>query len=281
MDNYDNLVRIIDMKEIFVPCPVFDKNEPITVQLAGISYCDKNYRIYRPNSSVACFEYVISGIGTIVKDKPICVREGDTYFLPERENHEYYSSEDAPWTKIWINVSGPLVNSLINTYSLCNQNVFRCNTEAYFKKIHNLLISNKFTSKEIAAEIAIVFHKLIQTLAKNKNSDIDISADAAIIKNYIDKNIVKQISVDDLSKLIYKTNEHTIRIFKKAYGITPYKYHFDNKINIAKNMLSNTNYSVKAIALTLNFCDEHYFSKIFKEKTGLSPSEYRFSAQSN
>ena len=264
------------MKEIFVPCPIFDKSEAIIVHLAGISYCDKDYRIFRPNSSVACFEYVISGSGTIVKDKLLYPQEGDTYFLLEGDNHEYFSSEDWPWTKIWVNVSGPLVDSLINAYSLYNQNVFHCNTEKYFKEIHKLLISTEYTSKEIAAKISILFHKLIQTIAANKDTNSNISADAAVIKNYIDKNIYKQITIEDLSKLIYKTNEHTIRIFKKAYGITPYKYYIDNKIKIAKNMLRDTDLSVKEIALTISFCDEHYFTNLFKLKTGKSPKEYRY-----
>ena len=264
------------MKEIFVPCPIFDKNEAIIVHLAGISYCDKNYKIYRPNSSVACFEYVMSGSGTIVKDKLLHPQEGDTYFLPEGDDHKYFSSEDSPWTKIWINVSGPLINSLINTYSLYNQNVFHCNTEKYFKEIHKLLPSTEYTSKEIAAKISIIFHKLIQAIASNRDTNIDISDDALIIKNYIDKNIYNQINIEDLSKLIYKTNEHTIRIFKKAYGITPYKYYIDNKIRIAKNMLRNTDLSVKEIALSLSFCDEHYFTNLFKLKTGKPPKEYKY-----
>ncbi len=92
MSIYDNKVRIIDMKEIFVPVPVFDKNEPLTVHLAGISYCDKSYKIIRPNSPVACFEYVISGTGTIVLDTIVHPKGGDTYFLPEGENHQYFSN---------------------------------------------------------------------------------------------------------------------------------------------------------------------------------------------
>lgn len=264
------------MKEIFVPCPIFDKDEPIIVHLAGISYCDKNYRIYRPNSSVACFEYVISGAGTIVKDKLLHPQEGDTYFLLEGDNHEYFSSEDSPWTKIWINVSGPLITSLINTYYLHNRNIVHCNTEKYFREIHSLLVSTEYSLKEIASKISIVFHEMIQALAANRDTNIDISDDAIIIKNYIDKNIYNQINIEDLSKLIYKTNEHAIRIFKKAYGITPYKYHIYNKIKISENMLRDTDLSVKEIALTLNFCDEHYFSNLFKFKTGKSPKEYRY-----
>lgn len=263
------------MNEMFVPCPVFEKDEPLIIHLAGITYSDKSYKIIRPSSSISCFEYVISGEGTIIKEKPLYSKEGDTYFLLAGNNHEYYSNEDFPWTKIWINASGPLINSLINAYSLHNQCIVHCNTEKYFRKIHSLLISKEYTSKEIAAKISIVFHELIQTIAANKNPENDAIDDAAIIKDYIDKNIYKQITIADLSQLIFKTDEHTIRIFKKAYGMTPYKYYTDNRIKIAQNMLRDTDFSVKEIAFTLNFCDEHYFTNLFKSKTGKTPMKYR------
>ncbi len=263
------------MEEIFVPCPVFDKTEPVIVHLAGISYCDGSYKIKRTNASFACFEYVMSGVGTIIKDTPVYPEKGDTYFLPAGESHEYFSSSDDPWTKIWINVSGPLVTSLIDAYSLHSQSVFHCNTEKYFREIHKILTIKEYSSQEIASQIAIIFHKLIQAIAHHKDNEQSLSADAVTVKNYIDKNIYRQITIDELSKLIYKSPAHTIRIFKNAYGVTPYKYFTDNKIKKATHLLRDTHFSIKNIALTLGFCDEHYFTNIFKEKTGKTPSEYR------
>ncbi len=265
------------MKEVFVPVPIFDQNEPVIVHLAGISYCDGSYRINRSDSSVACFEYVMSGIGTIMNDTPLYPQKGDTYFLPAGQNHEYFSSSDYPWEKIWINVSGPLVSALIDAYSLHTQTVFRCNTEKYFREIHKLLTINEYSSNEIASKIAIIFHELIQVMALCKNEKTTISTDALIIKNYIDKNIYKQVTIEELSSLIYKSNAHTIRIFKNAYGVTPYKYYTDNKINKAKRLLQDTHFSIKEIAYQLSFCDEHYFTNFFKSKVGRSPMSYRLS----
>ena len=263
------------MKEIFIPVPVFDENEPITIHLAGISYCDENYKIVRHNSDIACFEYVISGSGTIVKDTELHPKAGDTYFLLEGEYHEYFSSADNPWTKIWINASGPLITSLIDAYSLYNQNIFHCDTAKYFKKIHKLLTTTELTPNEISSQISIVFHELIQAIAAHKDNKEPLATDAVIIKNYIDKNIYKQIVIEDLSQLICKSNAHTIRVFKKAYGVTPYQYYMDNRIQKSKSLLCETALSIKEIAFILNFCDEHYFTNLFKSKTGKNPTEYR------
>ena len=70
-----------------------------------------------------------------------------------------------------------------------------------------------------------------------------------------------------------------IRIFKKNTGITPYKFLLDEKIKVAKALLSTTNMSVKSISEKLGFSDEHYFSYLFKEKVGISPLKYKSQKQ--
>jgi AraC-like DNA-binding protein len=51
------------------------------------------------------------------------------------------------------------------------------------------------------------------------------------------------------------------------------------KIHKAKELLTNTNKSVKEIAFELNFESNFYFSKLFKEKVGLTPGEFRSKGQ--
>ncbi len=270
----------MNVREVFVPTPFFDNDEPVIVHLAGISYCDGSYRVVRANSPVACFEYVISGTGTVLRNREYYPSKGDTYFCLANENHDYFSSSDAPWTKIWVNVSGPLVDALIDAYSLRNQNVFHCNTEKYFREMHKILTDKSCTSHEISARIALVFHELILCLANSRDVKEDVSPDAVILKNYIDTNIYRQITVEELARLIYRSNAQTIRIFRNAYGVTPYKYYTDNRIKKAVALLRDTSFSVKEIAFMLGFCDEHYFSNLFREKTGGTPGESRKNTKS-
>ena len=272
----DKKVRIIDMNQTFIPIPVFNEDEPITVHLAGITYPDENYKVKKENSRIYSFEYIISGSGKIIiKNKEIPISKGDTYFLPKGQRQEYFSDKDNPLEKIWISVDGPLVDSLMEIYQLRNYTVVHCNTEKFFRQIHEILASKDYTSSEIASKTAILFHKLIQFIAINKETQENISSDAVFVKNYIDSNIYQQITIDDLSRLIFKSNSHTIRIFKKAYGISPYKYYLNHRMEKIINVLRSTNYSVKEVAFMFGFNDEHYFSSVFKTKTGKNPSFYR------
>ena len=98
---------------------------------------------------------------------------------------------------------------------------------------------------------------------------------AAEIKNYLNTKIESDFQIKDLCIFIHKSESQVIKVFKNTYGLTPYKYLLNKKIEHAKNLLRNTNLSVKEISAKLKFTDEYYFSNIFKKKAGLCPSLYR------
>jgi AraC-like DNA-binding protein len=62
--------------------------------------------------------------------------------------------------------------------------------------------------------------------------------------------------------------------------VTPYAYVLGKKLELAKKLLDNTNLTVKQISEKLCFSDEYYFSSLFKNKIGVSPSVYRKKALS-
>jgi transcriptional regulator GlxA family with amidase domain len=64
-------------------------------------------------------------------------------------------------------------------------------------------------------------------------------------------------------------------MFKQYTGIAPVQYQLDLKIRRAREMLVSTDLSIKEISYELGFQSIHYFSRIFKNKTGMAPSEIR------
>ena len=65
------------------------------------------------------------------------------------------------------------------------------------------------------------------------------------------------------------------RAFRDHAGVPPHKYHRQQLVNLAARMLDSTDLKSAEIARTLGFCDEAYFSRVFKTVTGRSPREYR------
>ena len=95
------------------------------------------------------------------------------------------------------------------------------------------------------------------------------------MKDFLNTQITSKFKMELLCKQVSRSESQTIRIFKKAFGVTPYAYLLAKKIDFSKKLLENTNLSISQIADKLCFADEYYFSNTFKNKVGIAPSTYR------
>lgn len=265
------------MYENIIPIPPPTGNQPFRITLAGISYCDGTYHINRKNSNIFCIEYIFSGTGTVIcNNKRFYPSSGQGYILFPGDDQEYYSDSKTPWIKIWFNAEGDIINELAELYNIRDITVFENTDISYLiQKIHRIFSAKTYSPLYMHQKSAIIFHKIIQSLSAQYINHEIISDEAYIIRNYINSNITEKISVDQLAKLIFRSRSQTIRIFKASFGITPYDYILDKKIVLAKNLLKNTNLLIKEIAFKLSFSDEHYFSNVFRQKTGITPQKYR------
>ena len=65
------------------------------------------------------------------------------------------------------------------------------------------------------------------------------------------------------------------RNFRHHTGLALHQYHLQLRINRAVHLLSGTTAAIKEIADQTGFEDPHYFSRVFKKKTGINPEEWR------
>jgi transcriptional regulator GlxA family with amidase domain len=83
------------------------------------------------------------------------------------------------------------------------------------------------------------------------------------------------LSVEEAAKTLRLTRTHFERLFMKAYGMTPLKFIKNMRIEHAKDLLRGAFYNISEIAYMSGFGDLYYFSKVFKNETGMPPSDYR------
>ena len=95
------------------------------------------------------------------------------------------------------------------------------------------------------------------------------------VLNYIDRNIKKGINLDDAAKYVNMSSSYFSKFFKKETGINFITYVTDRKMEFAKEMLRDTELPVINIAYELSYSETNYFSKAFKKREGLTPTEYR------
>lgn len=118
-------------------------------------------------------------------------------------------------------------------------------------------------------------------LERMGGADEEITSMEAIHKamNYIREHMDREIPLEELLKLTGMSKSHFSKNFKKITGKTFVTYLNDMRIDTAKKYLTETKQSVYWIAGQVGYADEHYFRRVFKEKTGKSPNKFREDVQ--
>lgn len=118
-------------------------------------------------------------------------------------------------------------------------------------------------------------HRLV--LKKIGETSAEFSSIEAIHKavNYIRDHMDKEIMLGELLHMTGMSKSYFSRNFKKITGKTFVTYLNDMRIDSAKKYLIETKQPIYWIARQVGYADEHYFRRIFKERTGENPKMYR------
>lgn len=254
-----------------------DASDLFYLSSTGITRKDPKYRIQRPQGAhYYVLEYIISGQGHLfIAGEHFQPQTGDVYLLPPEVPHEYYNRSSDPWEKIWFNVSGKLLDNLVDCYKLTGAVVLSApHLRSCFEEA---LQTVRQARQNCVLELSIYLHRILGGMHNLRHQQLNNpeSPLAAQLKEHLDNHWNRPFSLEDLSKLINKSPAQTLRIFKKAFNTTPGKYHAQRKLAFATQYLSNTSYDIRIIANLLGFANEFHFSNWFKLQTKLSPMHYR------
>jgi len=94
-------------------------------------------------------------------------------------------------------------------------------------------------------------------------------------KKFIMLNYQNEITIKKLCDQFYCSKSTLINQFKKEFGITVHQFILNYRLEKSTDLLKNPNLSIVEIALSCGFNDSNYYSKVFKNKYKMSPSEFR------
>lgn len=263
------------MKEYLYYFGASREKTPFGVVLAGVTYPHKEYIVTRARSKVNVLEYVVSGAGFVqIEGKMRRVEAGEVYLLPQGSAHSYWADPDFPFEKIFLNVTGSFFQDLVASFGLSGKVFFDGEkVSEFFSRIPQILRSEK-SEAEKQAELLGLLVTILSRFSLELGL-IDHSEDAVTMKNYLDRNPDRAVSMKELADQIYRSPDYCLKLFKKEFSTTPYAYQLSAKMEKAKALLSDTNLSVGQIAADLGYGDLHYFSNLFYSKCGLRPLAYR------
>lgn len=95
------------------------------------------------------------------------------------------------------------------------------------------------------------------------------------VLNYIHQHLGSKISVDMLSRKAYLGRNHFFKWFKEQLGITPLEYINQERIRLAKQLLTDKKSNIGEVSLHCGFNDVNYFVRLFKKMEGITPGAYQ------
>ena len=117
-------------------------------------------------------------------------------------------------------------------------------------------------------------HCVDTSLSKNRTSE-----NLDNVLNYINANLGRKLSIEEISKTLGYERSYFCRKFKKTIGVTATEYIRIARLEQARELLEKTNRSIMNIAISSGFHDSAYFINCFKKVYGVSPSKYRKSTK--
>ncbi len=90
----------------------------------------------------------------------------------------------------------------------------------------------------------------------------------------IKSNLTEDISSEFLSKEMGMSHSVLYKKLKQLTGMTLVEFVREYKLNFAAKLLKEQHYSIQEACFEAGFQDRRYFSRVFKNKFGMTPSEY-------
>lgn len=233
-----------------------------------------------------CYEiYIILSGSRImaIDDESFCGESGDVFLISPGKIHHTsgmkYERAVIYFSEKFINdyFSENFKSVLLDCFKTngIKMQYFIKNIEDVCDEFAQLIKSNK------KAEIAVKLAGLLLMLINNMNKPVEnreeknVGYMVADIVDFIGENYSWLENIGEIAEKFFISREYLCKIFKKQTGVTVISYLNTLKLEKAQQLLTSSNKRISEIVALCGYSSSTYFGKLFAEKYGMSPREYR------
>ena len=202
--------------------------------------------------------------------KPLILLRGTTHT-------EHYFKRNQPYTLFWLVIASDGLNLHQTMYSPetgYGQSSIRLHTSSPFAA--ELWRASQSDDVDIPEFHALLLESIDHPLKHGGFDTSNYHRDVVLqTKNFIDRYYFRAISLEDLAALAHYTAPHLNRLFQRTFQCSIYAYLLDVRLRNAIRMLKDESLLIKDVASSSGFSDQRYFSRVFQQRFGVSPGEYR------
>ena len=127
-----------------------------------------------------------------------------------------------------------------------------------------------FQIKEYVLQILLEYISIIISAKEHKENPI-----IKKVCEYIYNNTEKDISLEQMADYVNVSSFYLSKLFKEERGVTFVNYLNDTRLEKSRDLLKTTQLSIKEITAAVGYNDQNYFSRIFRNKYGVTPTDFR------
>jgi AraC-like DNA-binding protein len=229
------------------------------------------------------FVYISDGEGVFCAGgRTYTVKAGSLLLLLPGMKHSYKPRYETGWHEYWVGFRGGFFNGLINEGILSRDRIFfeiglRDYVLSIFMQIFEEVRSQQpLYQIKASSQVYLLLAELLSFERRKEHPDYSQQQQIVEkVKFYMEENIYKKINITSIAREVGLNASRLNDIFKAYTSMTPYHYYIQIKINRACRLLEQTDLSIKEAAFKLGFDDQYYFSRLFRQKTGIPPSRWK------
>jgi len=225
--------------------------------------------------------YITRGEGIFsCGDNTYQVKPGCVMLVLPGLKHAYRPLIETGWQEYWVGFKGGYFSRLLEEGRFSAENVFfetglNDSILSIFKQILDEARTQRplYQMKVCAAILSLIAEVLTRERRREQPSHYEKVVARA--KYMMESNVYSAINLPVISEQLGISTSRLNEIFKTYTSMTPYQYYIHIKIHKAEALLEQEDIPVKEAAFRMGFEDQYYFSRLFKNKTGVSPSDWK------
>lgn len=228
--------------------------------------------------------YVLSGKGIFTFDGSTYQLSGGQGFLICPNILSFYQADlDEPWEYCWVGFHGRQAEKYLKALNLEASNpIFTCSSESSPEKpiFQMIEAQNRPVGRDfiLTGYLYHFFAELANTIGYSASSDESQNIKQLYVQkalDYIQKNYSRKITIEQIADFIGIDRKYMSSLFKKFLRTSPQEFLIKFRMDKACVLLTQNMLSIQDIAHSVGYDDPLLFSKMFKKRKGLSPSQYR------
>ncbi len=155
------------------------------------------------------------------------------------------------------------------TIVLSNRRLWTALTE-----LHDLLLSG-YDQCALEEQVVTVFSSLMEQCGSSVDRVSVQGRDhrLQLVVDYFHSTLGEKISLDELARLAQCSSYHLIRLFRQHYGLTPFGYLGQLRLEYARKLLDQGK-TIDQATYQSGFADQSHMTRAFKTRYGLPPGKY-------